>query len=78
MIAQNQPFRAHAFEYACALADTTVRRFHYDAHDQLRNHLADYLQSLANTARTIQPQPDPPNAGTKHLSGKRPVLDVLG
>ena len=66
MIACKEPFRAHAFEYACALADivhrltkpkhpwtngqvermnrtikdATVRRFHYDAHDQFSNHLA--------------------------------------
>ncbi len=65
----HEPFRAHAFEYACAqnhidhrltkprhpwtngqvermnrtLKDATVRRFHYETHDQLRSHLADFI-----------------------------------
>ena len=78
-IAQNEPFRAHAFEYACALAnidhrltkprhpwtngqvermnrtikDATVRRFHYDAHDQLRSHLTDFVQTY-NFAKRLK------------------------
>ena len=69
MIERKQPFRAHAFEYACALADidhrltkpkhpwtngqvermnrtikdATVRRFHYNDHEQLRSHLTDFV-----------------------------------
>ena len=65
----HEPFRAHAFEYACAqnhidhrltkprhpwtngqvermnrtLKDATVKRFHYETHDQLRSHLADFI-----------------------------------
>jgi len=79
MIERKQPFRAHAFEYACALADidhrltkpkhpwtngqvermnrtikdATVRRFHYDAHDQLRSHLADFVQAY-NFAKRLK------------------------
>ena len=79
MIARKEPFRAHAFEYACALADidhrltkpkhpwtngqvermnrtikdATVRRFHYDAHDQLRSHLADFVQAY-NFAKRLK------------------------
>jgi len=79
MIACKEPFRAHAFEYACALADidhrltkpkhpwtngqvermnrtikdATVRRFHYDAHDQLRSHLADFVQAY-NFAKRLK------------------------
>lgn len=79
MIECQQPFRAHAFEYACALADidhrltkpkhpwtngqvermnrtikeATVRRFHYETHDQLRNHLADFVTAY-NFARRLK------------------------
>src|ERR687886_628487 len=68
-MARGEPFRAHAFEYACAKAsidhrptkpkhpwtngqvermnrtikDATVKRFHYDDHEQLRRHLADFV-----------------------------------
>ena len=86
MIARKKPFRAHAFEYACALADidhrltkpkhpwtngqvermnrtikdATVRRFHYDAHDQLRSHLAHFVQAYnfakrLNTLKGLTP-----------------------
>lgn len=79
MIECKQPFRAHAFEYACALADidhrltkpkhpwtngqvermnrtikdATVRRFHYETHDQLRSHLADFVTAY-NFARRLK------------------------
>jgi transposase InsO family protein len=79
MIECQQPFRAHAFEYACALADidhrltkpkhpwtngqvermnrtikeATVRRFHYETHDQLRSHLADFVTAY-NFARRLK------------------------
>jgi transposase InsO family protein len=79
MLECKQPFRAHAFEYACALADidhrltkpkhpwtngqvermnrtikeATVRRFHYDTHDQLRSHLADFVTAY-NFARRLK------------------------
>jgi transposase InsO family protein len=79
MIARKEPFRAHSFEYACALADidhrltkpkhpwtngqvermnrtikdATVRRFHYDAHDPLRSHLADFVQAY-NFAKRLK------------------------
>jgi transposase InsO family protein len=79
MIARKQPFRAHSFEYACALTDighrltkpkhpwtngqvermnrtikdATVRRFHYDDHDQLRSHLADFVQAY-NFAKRLK------------------------
>ncbi len=79
MIACKELFRAHAFEYACALADidhrltkpkhpwtngqvermnrtikdATVRRFHYDAHDQFSNHLADFVQAY-NFAKRLK------------------------
>ena len=71
------------------IKDATVKRFHYDNHDQLRNHLADFicslqfrsktedpqrphalrvhLQTMDNRTRTVHPQPNPSNAGTKHL-----------
>ena len=79
MIKCKQPFRAHAFEYACALADidhrltkpkhpwtngqvermnrtikeATVRRFHYETHDQLRSHLADFVTAY-NFAKRLK------------------------
>jgi transposase InsO family protein len=79
MIERNQPFRAHAFEYACALAnidhrltkpkhpwtngqvermnrtikEATVRRFHYDDHEQLRRHLADFVTAY-NFAKRLK------------------------
>lgn len=66
-----EPFRAHAFEYACAqnhighrltkprypwtngqvehtnrtIKAATVKRFHYNTHDQLRRHLGDFVQT---------------------------------
>jgi len=79
MITRKEPFRAHAFEYACALTDidhrltkpkhpwtngqvermnrtikdATVRRFHYDDHDQLRSHLTDFVQAY-NFAKRLK------------------------
>ena len=79
MIERKELFRAHAFEYACALADidhrltkpkhpwtsgqvermnrtikdATVRRFHYDAHGQLRAHLTDFVQA-SNFAKRLK------------------------
>jgi transposase InsO family protein len=79
MIANRKPFRAHAFEHACALNDidhrltkprhpwtngqvermnrtikqATVHRFHYDSHDQLRQHLADFVNAY-NFARRLK------------------------
>lgn len=79
MIERKEPFRAHAFEYACAVAnidhrltkpkhpwtngqvermnrtikEATVRRFHYDTHDQLRSHLADFVMAY-NFAKRLK------------------------
>jgi transposase InsO family protein len=79
MIECKKPFRAHAFEYACALADVdhrltkprhpwtngqvermnrtikdaTVKRFHYETHDQLRSHLADFVAAY-NCAKRLK------------------------
>jgi transposase InsO family protein len=79
MIDQKQPFRAHAFEYACALAnidhrltkpkhpwtngqvermnrtikEATVKRFYYETHDQLRNHLTDFVAAY-NFAKRLK------------------------
>ena len=79
MIERKEPFRAHAFELACALADidhrltkpehpwtngqvermnrtirdATVRRFHYETHDQLKTHLADFVAAY-NFARPLK------------------------
>jgi hypothetical protein len=79
MIANNKPFRAHAFEYACAVNDidhrltkpkhpwtngqvermnrtikqATVHRFYYDTHDQLRQHLASFVDAY-NFARRLK------------------------
>jgi hypothetical protein len=78
-IAAGELFRAHAFEYACAIndvehrltkprhpwtngqvermnrtiKDATVRRYHYDSHDQLRAHLADFVAAY-NYARRLK------------------------
>jgi integrase-like protein len=78
-IANGKPFRAHAFEHACAISDidhrltkprhpwtngqvermnrtikqATVHRFHYDTHDQLRQHLADFVNAY-NFARRLK------------------------
>jgi IS30 family transposase len=35
------------------IKDATVKRFHYDSHDQLRTHLADFMAAY-NFARTAQ------------------------
>jgi transposase InsO family protein len=79
MMARKEPFRAHAFEYACALTDidhrltkpkhpwsngqvermnrtikdATVRRFHYDDHEQLRGHLDAFIQAY-NFAKRLK------------------------
>lgn len=79
MIAEKQLFRAHAFEYACALLDidhrltkpahpwtngqvermnrtikeATVRRFHYETHDELEQHLADFIAAY-NFAKRLK------------------------
>lgn len=78
-IERGEPFRAHAFELACAqhgidhrltkprhpwtngqvermnrtLKDATVRRYHYDTHEQLRTHLADFVTAY-NFARRLK------------------------
>jgi transposase InsO family protein len=74
-----EPFRAHAFEFACAqnnidhrltkpkhpwtngqvermnrtLKEATVRRYYYETHEQLRRHLADFVQAY-NFARRLK------------------------
>jgi transposase InsO family protein len=79
MIERKELFRAHAFEYACALTsidhrltkpkhpwtngqvermnrtikEATVKRFHYETHDQLRRHLADFVAAY-NFARRLK------------------------
>ena len=71
MMTSQQPFRAHAFELACArndidhrltkpkhpwtngqvermnrtIKEATVKRYHYEDHDQLRRHLADFIDA---------------------------------
>ena len=35
------------------IKDATVRRFHYDAHDQFSNHLADFVQAY-NFAKRLK------------------------
>ena len=78
-IEKGEPFRAHAFELACAKAgidhrltkpnhpwtngqvermnrtikDATVKRFHYDSHEQLPGHLADSLNAY-NFAKRLK------------------------
>ena len=82
MIERKEPFRAHAFEYACAVVnidhrltkpkhpwtngqvermnrtikEATVRRFHYDTHNQLRSHLADFViaYNFAKRLKTLK------------------------
>ena len=39
------------------IEEATVKRFHYDSHDQLRTQLADFI--------------DPPDAGTEHWCADR-------
>ena len=35
------------------IKDATIKRFHYDSHDQLRTHLADFLAAY-NFARRLK------------------------
>ncbi len=35
------------------IKDATVKRFHYDSHDQLRRHLADFINAY-NFARRLK------------------------
>ncbi|MBS1055059.1 hypothetical protein JK201_16250 [Gluconobacter kondonii] len=44
------------------IKEATVKRFHYDSHEQLRTHLNDFR------ARKIHHQSNPLNPGTKHLT----------
>ncbi|GAA3256390.1 hypothetical protein GCM10020258_15760 [Sphingomonas yabuuchiae] len=37
----------------CTIKEATVKRFHYDSHDQLRTHLADFMAAY-NFARRLQ------------------------
>jgi len=79
MLARNEPFLCHAFEFACAeldiehrltkprhpwtngqvermnrtIKDATVRRFHHESHDHLRQHLADFIAAY-NLARRLK------------------------
>jgi transposase InsO family protein len=81
-IANGELFRAHAFEYACALSnidhrttkpkhpwtngqvermnrtikEATVKRFYYQTHDQLREHLANFVAAynFAKRLKTLQ------------------------
>jgi transposase-like protein len=79
MMKRGDPFRAHAFEYACAcndvdhrltkpkhpwtngqvermnraIKDATVKRFHYENHDQLRAHLANFVTAY-NFAKRLK------------------------
>jgi transposase InsO family protein len=79
LIVNKEPFRAHAFEYACALndidhrltkprhpwtngqvermnrtiKDATVKRFFYETHEHLQNHLADFVTAY-NFARRLK------------------------
>lgn len=61
------------------IKEATVKRFHYDSHNQLRGYLADYnsarrlktLNGLApyeNICKVWTSEPDPPDAGTEHLA----------
>ena len=69
MMARNEPFLCHAFEFACTelniehrltksrhpwtngqvermnrtIKEATVKRFHYESHDELRGHFADFV-----------------------------------
>ena len=78
-IANGELFRAHAFEYACAIHDidhrttkpkhpwtngqvermnrtikeATVKRFYYETHDQLREHLANFVAAY-NFAKRLK------------------------
>ena len=78
-MAAGEPFRARAFDYACAqldiehrltkpkhpwtngqvermnrtIKDATVKRFHYEEHDHLRRHLADFVDAY-NFARRLK------------------------
>ena len=81
-IANGELFRAHAFEYACALNDidhrttkpkhpwtngqvermnrtikeATVKRFYYETHNELREHLANFVAAynFAKRLKTLQ------------------------
>ena len=79
MMARNEPFLCHAFEFACAelnvehrltkprhpwtngqvermnrtIQDATVKRFYYESHEQLRQHLADFVAAY-NFARRLK------------------------
>ena len=79
MMARNEPFLCHAFEFACAernighrltkprhpwtngqvermnrtIKEATVKRFHYESHDELRGHLADVVAAY-NFARRLK------------------------
>ena len=79
MMKRREPFRAHAFEYACAcndidhrltkpkhpwtngqvermnrtIKDATVKRFHYDNHDQFRAHLTNFVTAY-NFAKRLK------------------------
>lgn len=79
MLANNEVFRCHAFELACARADidhrltrpnhpwtngqaermnrtikdATVRRYHYESHDRLREHLKAFLEAY-NFAKRLK------------------------
>lgn len=48
------------------IKDATVRRYHYESHDQLRSHLADFLDAY-NFARRL-----------KMLSGLTPYEYIQG
>ena len=79
MLANNEPFRCHSFELACAqndidhrltkpnhpwtngqvermnrtIKEATVKRFHYDSHDRLREHLRTFIDAY-NFAKRLK------------------------
>ncbi|MBM2716243.1 IS481 family transposase, partial [Mesorhizobium caraganae] len=56
MIERKEIFRAHSFDVACARNDIehpTVRRYYYENHDQLRAHLATFLDAY-NFAKRLK------------------------
>ncbi len=53
LIKSNHPWNGQVERMNRTIKEATVKRFHYDSHDQLRTHLADFM-AVYNFARRLK------------------------
>jgi transposase len=60
------------------IKDATVKHFHYDDHDQLRRHLADFVSAynFGRSSRASPPTNSPANHGAPNRSGSLSIRSI--